>query len=151
MFGSRRQSERSGPVTGKLWSVTSTAPLDEVRTTIAGFPGDPYLLTVTAEHRPHCATVTPNWDADGARLIVPAPSSWPGSEAGGLRQVSLVWPPAVPGGYSLIIDGSAESVRNEDASILAITPAKAVLHRPGVAAPDSGSTCGSDCVPLLRR
>lgn len=131
--------------------MSPTAPLDEVRTQIAGFPSDPYLLTVTAEHRPHCATVTPSWDADGTRMVVTAPSGWPGSEAGGLRQVSLVWPPAAPGGYSLIIDGTAGTVQQGDAAMLAVTPTKAVLHRRGAASVDTKSSCGSDCIPLLSR
>lgn len=129
----------------------ATPPLDDIRAKIAEFPGDPYLLTVTAEQRPHCGTVAVSWEAGGTRMVVPAPSSWSGSDAAGLRQVSLLWPPAAPGGYSLIIDGDADAVRQDGETFLALTPRKAVLHRRGTPAAGTTSSCGSDCMPLLRR
>lgn len=63
--------------------------------------------------------------------------------------VTLLWPPAEVGGYSLIVDGEVEETG--DASIT-IRPSRAVLHRP---APDhhdhdhaAGEACGHDCVEL---
>ncbi len=66
--------------------------------------------------------------------------------------VTLLWPPAEPGGYSLIVDGtvtSAEGAGTGDNSVV-VRPTKAVLHRPAVSPDDASPGCGSDCVPLLR-
>ena len=41
--------------------------------------------------------------------------------------VSLLWPPFEPGGYSLISDGVARDLGDER---MAFSPTKAVLHRP---------------------
>jgi hypothetical protein len=125
------------------------APLDRLREQISGFPTEPYLLTVTEASRPHCGTVSLAWDANG-QLLVDAPSSWPGSASSGHSVVSLLWPPGQPGGYSLIVDGTAEQVGSKQ---LAVTVTRGVLHRRGQ--PDPGSTpggstsCGHDCVPIV--
>jgi hypothetical protein len=57
--------------------------------------------------------------------------------------VSLLWPPADVGGYSLIVDGTA---RAQD-GLLVISPTRAILHRPAAAKP-GGSSPGSDCVAV---
>ena len=126
--------------------MSTVESLERLRDEMADFATEPYLLTVTEEDRPHCATVVVAWDAD--RLVVAAPSIWPGSEARGRRQVSLLWPPGQAGGYSLIVDGLADTmVGGERRHIL---PIKAVLHRRGVASPSSISSCQSDRIPILR-
>jgi hypothetical protein len=123
--------------------------LDRLRSEIASCTSEPYLLTITAEHRPHSGTVTVDWDAAGTALLVgPAPSSWPESDARGYRQVTLLWPPAEPGGYSLIVDGPARTVHNGGQPQLEVTPAKAVWHRRGPAPASATSSCGSDCIPI---
>lgn len=111
----------------------------------AVFAGDPYLLTVDADHRPHCTPTTVAWAGDD--IVVRAPSKWSGSESSGHRDVSLLWTPAEPGGYSLIVDGVAAPAG--DAGQLSVTPTRAVLHRPGVPTERSGPSCGSDCVPIF--
>jgi len=59
--------------------------------------------------------------------------------------VTLVWPPADPSDYSLIVDGVA-SMRDDE---LAVAPTRAVLHRPAPPqAPPTGDGCESDCVEL---
>lgn len=57
--------------------------------------------------------------------------------------VTLLWPPREPGGYSLIVDGHGE-VRGDG---LCVTPVRAVLHRPATPG-TTASGCGDDCVPL---
>ncbi|MEO6887348.1 MAG: pyridoxamine 5'-phosphate oxidase family protein [Jatrophihabitantaceae bacterium] len=121
----------------------------QVQEQVSRFPGDPYLLTVTAENRPHCGSVAVRCDDARCLLIVPAPSSWPGSAASGYCQVSLVWPPPAPGGHSLIIDGDAHNVPGAGEQMLAIDPTRAVLYRRGPGLADPDASCSSDCIPIL--
>jgi hypothetical protein len=61
-------------------------------------------------------------------------------------EVSLLWPPFEPGGYSLISDGVVRDLGDER---VAFAPTRAVLHRPAVEpVAKDGSACTSDCVPL---
>jgi hypothetical protein len=130
-----------------------TEAVDRLRIEVGRFSTDPYLLTVTSAGRPHCGTVAVAWDGLGDELVVaPLPSSWAGSDTAGHREVSLLWPPADPGGYSLIVDGTATtSMGDDDTTLLAVAPTKAVLHRRGPAPTDASSACGSDCIPILTR
>lgn len=116
-----------------------------------------FLLTVTDDGRPHVVAVTVGWDVDAGTLVMSAGRTSV-SNAVVRPSVSVLWPPAESGGYSLIVDGEAAASPNADGSgghiDIAIT--RAVLHRPvgSDAAPTPGadaSACSSDCVPLLRR
>ncbi len=114
----------------------------------ARFGTEPYLVTVTAGHEPHCSVVAVDWGVGTGRMVVRAPSNWAESDANGLRQVTLLWSPREPGGYSLIVNGVAAWADGPSTHRLGIVATRAVLHRPG--APSSpGSSCGSDCVPIL--
>jgi hypothetical protein len=62
--------------------------------------------------------------------------------------VTLVWPPKQLGGYTLIIDGRAETADETADAGLTIQPTGAVLHRPATAGTPTASGCGDDCVPL---
>ena len=42
----------------------------------------------------------------------------------------MLWPPAEPGGYSLIVDGRGQLIDDS----LRVVPHRAVLHRPAVPA-----------------
>ncbi len=129
--------------------VREVAGLGRLRAEIRSRAADPYLLTVTSGCRPHCGTVTVTWEAADESLAVwPVPRTWAGSEAAGHCQVTLLWPPDGPGGYSLIVDGTGASRLAGDDPALVVTISRAVLHRRGSAPADSGSSCGSDCVPL---
>jgi hypothetical protein len=108
---------------------------------------EPFLLTVTGDLRPHCSCSDVKW-IDG-RLTVRVPRGWDESEARGHQRVTILWPPAHPGGYSLIVDGVAEGSTSEGESKLAVTPTRAVLHRRG-APPSGDSSCESDCIPVLQ-
>jgi hypothetical protein len=123
--------------------------MDQLRSEMSRFTTEPYLVTVTADDDPHCGTVRVGWDATGERILVdPPPSSWPGSAASGHQQVSLLWPPAEPGGYSLFVDGAAEHRDGEQA--LTISISKAVLHRRGTPTDANTSGCASDCIPIVK-
>jgi hypothetical protein len=100
-----------------------------------------YLVTVGDEGRSHLLAVLPELDSDGFTIggvgkhslanVVTHPTA------------TLVWPPASPDGFSLIVDGQAAG--NADGEIV-LTPTKAILHRPAVDA--AGKRTGSDCAPV---
>jgi hypothetical protein len=125
----------------------STA-LTTLQAELAGVRTDPYLLSVTPAQSVHCGVVQVRPDDTGAALrVTPVPSRWPDSDAAGLTRVTLLWPPNEPGGYSLIVDGTAGPAGPADSDALTVTVSRAVWHRPGVGA--DGSSCGSDCKPIL--
>lgn len=108
-----------------------------------------YLITVDDDYRAHTVTVEPVL-RDLAVLDV-------GLIGGGTRRnvvhrsgVTLVWPPAEPGGYSLIVDGRAEvSDAGAETVHCAVVPTRALLHRnadspAGVSSGAKG--CLYDCV-----
>ncbi|KLO27516.1 hypothetical protein ABW16_16505 [Mycolicibacter heraklionensis] len=106
-----------------------------------------YLITVDAENRPHPVPVMPVLQGDTVHI----------GALGGRRSranlarstdVTVMWPPPVPGGYTVIVDGTAEVSDAGELASLAIAPSRAVLIR--VATPESpGETpCYSDCVDL---
>jgi hypothetical protein len=101
-----------------------------------------YLMTVGEDMRVHAVAVTPTL-ADG-RLVVEDLGRRTRTNLGQRPEVSLVWPPRKEGGYSLIVDASA-TVSNDRA---VLEPTRAVLHRPAPAEGQSGTGCGSDCVPV---
>ena len=112
--------------------------LDELRTRIAEFTTDAYLLTVSDDGRAHSVAVGVRWDGD--ELVI-ATGGTTRRNATARPLVALLWPPPERGGYSLIVD--AEVARVDDAAeVVALLPTRAVLHRP---APGGGS----DCAPIL--
>jgi len=99
-----------------------------------------YLVTVGDDYRAHTVAVVPAL-VDGTLDI--------GTVGNSTRRnlakhdgVTLVWPPRDPGGYSLIVDGTAQPEDDR----LRIAPSRAVLHRP--AAPTTPTGRLHDCVPL---
>jgi hypothetical protein len=134
--------EPEPPGTGEITGAS------RLRAEICSRSADPYLVTVTSDAAPHCGTATVTWGApDGELTVAPVPRTWAQAQAAGYRRVSLLWPPAEPGGYSLIIDGTGSEAADRPA--LTVTVTRAILHRRGPAAADRGSPCGSDCLPLI--
>lgn len=113
--------------------------LDEA---ISQYGREAYLLTV-AKDGPHTSNVTIelrggtigcNVGVSAAKNIAREPN------------VSLFWPPKEPGGYALIVNGTAVSEQRLTGVTMAeITLTKSVLHRPGPKADDSDGPCASDC------
>jgi len=103
-----------------------------------------YLLTVSGDGRPHAVAVVPVLSDGALRADVGRRTA--DNAATRPDAVSLVWPPAEAGGYSLIVDGRA----SVDGSIVSVVPTKAVLHRPAPAdaGPADADSCGSDCRPI---
>ncbi len=114
-----------------------------------------YLITVDDGYRVHTVTVEPTLrnlpegpDEPGAIVDVGLIGGRTRKNLAHRRHVTLLWPPPEPGGYSLIVDGSAEVTDAEDETArLGVVPTRALLHRD--AAPDSPSAakgCLHDCV-----
>ena len=110
-----------------------------------------YLLTVGEDLRAHAVAVTPTLEEGG--LLMTGLGRRTSDNIAARPDVSLVWPPYEPGGYSLIVDGRA-TVIDETARV---EPGHAVLHRPAGHAPGDETAepatgrrggCGNDCVPL---
>jgi Pyridoxamine 5'-phosphate oxidase len=102
-----------------------------------------YLLTVGDDARAHVVAVTTTLVND--TLLVTDLGRRTRANVAVHPSVTLVWPPANPSDYSLIVDGVG-SMRDDE---LAIAPTRAVLHRP--ARPQTTTTgdgCESDCVEL---
>ncbi|HMM74573.1 MAG TPA: pyridoxamine 5'-phosphate oxidase family protein [Gammaproteobacteria bacterium] len=102
-----------------------------------------YLMTTNAQGAPHAVAVSAVLQ-DGA-LIVDGLGRRTRENALARPAVGLVWPPASPADYSLIVDGQAEVVGDR----MRIVPTRAVLHRSAPSPrPKASGACGSDCVEL---
>lgn len=115
--------------------------LDQLADALAEF-GFAYLVTVGDDYRAHTVAVDPVF-ADGVLDVGPVGTSTR-RNATGHPDVTVVWPPREPGGYTLIVDGAARTGES-----LTVVPGRAVLHRPASADSAAASTgCLHDCVPL---
>ena len=122
-------------------------PIRTLAEAISHYSREAYLLTV-AKDGPHTSNVTIelrdgcigcNVGVSAAKNIAREPN------------VSLFWPPTEPGGYALIVNGTAASEhRLTGVTMAEITLTKSVLHRPGPKPVDSDGPCASDCRRLTR-
>jgi hypothetical protein len=132
----------------------------DVKRLAAALPDYPfgYLITVDDGYRVHTVTVEPR-----LRELQDGPEGPEGPKAlidvgliGGRtrenladrRDVTLLWPPPEPGGYSLIVDGTAEVTDADDEAVrLGVVPTRALLHREADAdSPGAAKGCLHDCV-----
>jgi hypothetical protein len=120
--------------------------LEGLRAALAERASIAFLLTVTDDGRPHAVHVAVQWDGDALAAEVGKRTA--ANAAARPAAVSLVYPPAAPDDYSLIVDGTAAMAPSDAKPRVLITPTRAVLHRPA-AAPDTAAECAADCVPLL--
>mgnify|MGYP005814821617 CR=1 FL=1 len=108
--------------------------------------GFAYVLTVSDAGTPHVVAATPQWGDGGATVTVGRSTL---RNVAARPSISLCYPPAEPGGYSLISDGTA-TVAGDDR--ITFAPTTAVYHRPapGGAAPEGEAAegCVSDCAPV---
>jgi hypothetical protein len=123
--------------------------LERLAAALPDFPFG-YLISVDDDYRVHTVTVEPV--LRGTVLDI-------GLVGGGTRKnlaqrsgVTLLWPPAEPGGYSLIVDGTAEisdANPDTDTARCVVVPTRALLHRnaDSASAPDGVAKGGlHDCV-----
>jgi hypothetical protein len=102
-----------------------------------------HVVTVNEDGSPHVVSTSARWDGD--RLVVAA-GDHTTSNARARPVVCMLWPAAPGAGYSLIVDGVAESLEAHGSQELAISPTRAVLHRSPEGDPSSPS-----CVTVLAR
>lgn len=125
--------------------------LDELADAMAAYPFG-YLLTIADDGRAHVVAVTPR--VVGGSLVVAGLGRRTSANVAVRPAVTVLWPPADPGGYSLIVDGLAAS--GGDGAVM-IAPERAVLHRPAPQVADAPPSavagepapgCVSDCVEI---
>jgi hypothetical protein len=115
--------------------------LDQLAEALADFTFA-YLITVGDDHRAHTVAVDPVL-IDGV-LDVGAVGRRTRGNAESHPDVTVLWPPREPGGYTLIVDGAAGLTE----AGLRVVPTGAVLHRPATPGASTASGCGDDCVSI---
>jgi hypothetical protein len=105
--------------------------------------GFAYLLTVTDDQRTRAVAVTPSAGAIGL-TFTDGLGRGTRANLANRPDVTLLWPPADAGGYTLIADGRV-TVADDVATFVAD---HAVLHRPASHGDPTGSGCGNDCAPV---
>jgi hypothetical protein len=129
---------------------TKEGPVMSIHTlgeAICQYGRDAYLLTV-AQDGPHTSNVTIELRGNRIGCNLGASAT---KDIAREPHVSLFWPPAEPGGYALIVNGTAASEqRPAGVATAEITVTKSVLHRPGLKPDDSDGPCASDCRRLTR-
>ena len=114
---------------------------------ISHYGREGYLLTV-AKDGPHISNVTIEFCGGSIGCEVGMSAA---KNIAREPNVSLFWPPTEPGGYALIVNGTAASEhRLTGVTMAKITLTKSVLHRPGAKPDDSDGPCASDCRRLAQ-
>jgi hypothetical protein len=101
-----------------------------------------YLVTVGDDGHAHLLAVLP--ELDGDHLSIGGVGRHSLENVASNPIATLVWPPATPDGFSLIVDGTGAAGEGEGEIV--VTPTKAILHRPAV--DTAGKRTGSDCAPV---
>ncbi|MGD8200636.1 pyridoxamine 5'-phosphate oxidase family protein [Ornithinimicrobium sp. W1679] len=120
--------------------------LDQLATALADHPYG-YLLTTSGGA---VKAVTVSAHVVDGHVVVPVPSNGSARNLADNPAATLLFPPAEPRGYSLIVDGTA--VSTDDG--FRLEPSRAVLHRPADHAGTGGAPhtheggCGHDCRPV---
>ena len=106
-----------------------------------------YLITVDEDYRVHTVTVEPTLRE--AIIDVGLIGGRTRRNLAHRADVTLLWPPPEPGGYSLIVDGRAQtSDATEETARLGVVPTRALLHREADSPTGAASAkgCLHDCV-----
>jgi hypothetical protein len=120
----------------------ATMPTPTFAEAVAQYGRGAYLLTI-ANDGPHTSFVSVDLKDN---VLACAIGKSAARNIANEPNVSLFWPPREPGGYALIVNGTA-TVRHEPSGVTSaeITLTKSVLHRAGPKPPDSDGPCLSDC------
>jgi hypothetical protein len=109
--------------------------LDDLGAQLEQFGTAPFLITTGADQRPHTTHVVVTLDAGTLACSVGRTTAKNADER---PAVCLLWPPFERGGYSLILDGHADSTAGGspaggstagESPSVRVTPTRAVLHR----------------------
>ena len=115
----------------------------------AALPDYPFAYLITVDDGYHAHTVTVEPVLRGAVLDVGRIGGRTRKNLGQRSDVTLLWPPSEPGGYSLIVDGTAELSDPENSADetarLDVVPTRALLHREADS-PGAAKGCLHDCV-----
>jgi hypothetical protein len=116
----------------------------------AALPNYPfaYLITVDDGYRAHTVAIEPV--LRGSILDVGRIGGRTRTNLVQRSDVTLLWPPPEPGGYSLIVDGIAEvtdpeNSADDETARLGVVPTRALLHREAES-PGAAKGCLHDCV-----
>jgi hypothetical protein len=123
--------------------ISLAGPLTQLEAVVKERGGGAYVVTASADGRPHVTYAPVRWEGGGLAAEVGTRTAL---NARGNSTVTLLFPVRSPDDYSLLVDGSAAV--DPGSQRLFLTPTRAVLHRPGAPA-DPASSCGADCVPLF--
>ncbi|MCG3200653.1 MAG: hypothetical protein NFCOHLIN_00513 [Gammaproteobacteria bacterium] len=126
--------------------MNATPDSGKLRAESARYGANAYLLTQGNDGRPHAVAVSIEWQGD--RILASA-GSRSAANVAARPLLSLLWPPAEPGGYSLYVDGEGRVIGSGADTRISVTPTRGVLQRSGEPAVTTARGCGSDCVPLL--
>ena len=115
--------------------------LKRLVTALADYPFA-YLITVDDGYRVHTVTVQPvlrdflddSEGSAGAVLDIGLIGGHTRQNLAHRSNVTLLWPPPEPGGYSLIVDGRADATEsdmhsNPETARFGVIPTRALLHR----------------------
>ena len=127
--------------------MTIPVELERLRDEIARCGDSVYLLTVSRDGRPHAVSSSVEWSD---RALVAGVGRRTAENIAERPLVSLLWPPAERGGYSLIVDATASLEGAGEAQRARFVPTHGILHRPAEEDRVPAPGCSADCVPLLR-
>lgn len=126
--------------------MTASNTVDMIRSEAEHVGSAPFLLTVTDDGRPHSVAAGIAWLDDTLEVSAGKRSL---ANVGNRRFVSVLWPAAQAGDYSLIVDGQAAVTGSGTDARVVVTPTRAVLHRQATSADTMRPGCGADCRPLF--
>jgi hypothetical protein len=111
----------------------------ELRRHVESYGPVAYLMTVGDGGRPHAVSVVLAWSGDA---LTTGAGSRTAANIGDGAEVTLLWPPAPGGDYSLIVDGHAVVAPSGGPSgpQVVVQPRSAVQHRVAEA-PGEGPGC----------
>ena len=123
--------------------IETASSMTRLRAAVAERGEGAYVMTVSADGRPHVTYAPVRWEGEGLAAEIGATTALNAQARPG---VTVLFPVRGPGDYSLIVDGwvAVEPGRKQ----LFLQPTRAVFHRPGAPA-DPTSSCTADCVPIL--
>jgi hypothetical protein len=122
-------------------------PIRTLAEAISHYGSDAWLLTA-AQDGPHTSNVKVELH-HGRIGCTLGPSA--ARNIAAQPHVSLFWPPTEPGGYALIVNGTATGEpRPAGGTVADILLTKSVLHRAAPRPPGSDGPCASDCRRLTR-